>query len=115
MRWLVEGCKIACQLWCTLGQENRAREERAHGSTEQDDIISRVYRPGEGCFISVQSAEDLLKEGWRVCAQGGCLAVAVEFEKLRKEREDEGEGDLAKLATVSQRCPREAWTNQVEE
>lgn len=36
-----------------------------------------------------------LEEGGRAAFdEGGSFAVAVEFEELREEREDEGEGDL---------------------
>jgi hypothetical protein len=71
------------------------REEGAHGSAEQDNVISSFNRPREGRFVCVETTQEALKECRRpTFDEGGSFAVAVEFEELGEQREDKGEGDL---------------------
>lgn len=50
--------------WSGEGLEKR--EERAQGSTEEDDVIAGVDRAGEGVLVRVQVVKDAVEEGgWR--------------------------------------------------
>lgn len=39
--------------------DNCVREERAHGSAQQDNVMPRVDAPGEGSLVPVEAAENL--------------------------------------------------------
>lgn len=74
-------------------------EEGAEGAAEEDDVVARVDGAGEGGLVAVEAGEDALEKGrglGGVCGRGAGFAVTVELEELREEREDEGEGDLAR-------------------
>lgn len=86
-------------LW--KGFEGRAREERAHGAAQQHNVVARVDAAGKGGLVAVEAAEDLAQQRGRAMAgQGRGLAVAVELEELGEERQDKGEGDLPRDASV---------------
>ena len=68
------------------------REQGASSSSQQDNIISGVYRPRERSLVFVQAGEDMLQQRRRaVVEERGGFAVAVELEQLGEQREDESE------------------------
>ena len=68
-------------------------EERAEGAAEEHDVVAVVYGFCEGVFVRVEGGEGAGEEGGRGGGVRG-FVVAVEFEELGEEREDEREGDL---------------------
>lgn len=69
-------------------------EEGAEGAAEEDDVVAVVDGSCEGVFVGVQAGDDAAEGCWGGGGGGGGFEVAVEFEELGEEGEDECEGDL---------------------
>lgn len=76
------------------------REQGAEGSAEEDNVIAVVDGFGEGVFVGVEGCEDACEDGGVAAGEGGGFEVAVEFEELGEEGEDECEGDLERLLAL---------------
>lgn len=73
----------------------RVREQRAHGTTEKDNIVSSLDWLREGRFVAIQTAHNTLEKSRRATLyKQRSFIVAIELEERREERQDECKGDL---------------------
>lgn len=86
-------------------------EEGAEGSAEKYNIISITDGTREGLLVGVQSIKKAIQQG-RGVLRG--FEVAVEFEKLWKERKNEGEGNLTSFSKTTMERERTLNTPGLE-
>lgn len=61
--------------------------------------MSRLDGAGEGSLVSIETGENILKEGLRriTIERNLAFAIAVELEKLREQGKNESKGNLSRV------------------
>ena len=61
--------------------------------------MSRLDGAGEGSLVSMETGENILKEGLRriTIERNLAFAIAVELEKLREQGKNESKGNLSRV------------------